>query len=298
MDNFYKIPEELAQKIREETAELGKKHANRAQEYDAYTQFVESQMQYFQEDVKNVLDILAKLIMEGKLYIHTRLLARVKDPESALHNDDINKMDKNVLMDEILNRIEQSDYELLETNYESEKKHKSKKLDDVFGITIITDTEEELEVLREELKKNFSIHKEKKKEKAQYHAIHMELFGKKENEQSPLIECQLKTRQHYIDSYDHTLYKVESNLARTLNEANKIADNQKVKLNEEGIKKVEETIQSYYDSGRFNIFTNIPRMWEATFSEENEEMKIRRLTEGQTLKRVYPSLVIRSDKSR
>lgn len=297
MENI-KIPEEMAQKIREESAMLGKKYASRAQEYDAYTQFVESQIQFFQEDVKKILDVLGKLIMEGKLYIHTRLLARVKDPESALHNDDIKKMDKNVLMDEILNRITPSDYEVLETNYESEKKNKSKKLDDVFGVTIITDTEDELEVLREELRENFIIHKEKKKEKAQYHAIHMEMFGKIENEQSPLIECQLKTRQHYIDSYDHTLYKVETNIARRLNEAKEIRDNQKVKLNAEGIKKVEETIQSYYDNGKFNIFTNIPRMWEATFSEENEEMKIRRLTEGQTLKRVYPSLVIRSEKSR
>ena len=86
MENI-KIPEEMAQKIREESAMLGKKYASRAQEYDAYTQFVESQIQFFQEDVKKILDVLGKLIMEGKLYIHTRLLARVKDPESALHND-------------------------------------------------------------------------------------------------------------------------------------------------------------------------------------------------------------------
>jgi len=85
-------------------------------------------------------------------------------------------------------------------------------------------------------------------------------------------------------------------MGRKLYEQGKIKDNQNIKLNEDGIIKVERIIQEYNDKGRFSIFTNIPRMWEATFNEENEKMELKALTEGQILRRVYPSLVIHSDK--
>jgi len=93
MDNFYKIPDVMAEKIRKESAELAKKYISRAQEYDAYSQFVESQKKGFQDDITIILNILNNLIMKGKLYIHTKFVARIKDPESALHNDDIKLID-------------------------------------------------------------------------------------------------------------------------------------------------------------------------------------------------------------
>ena len=296
MNNFYTIPEEMAEKIRKESAELAQKYRNKSQEYDAYNQFVESQKKGFQEDVTIILNTINDLIMKGKLYIHTKVTARIKDPESALHNDEKRQMGKNILMDDILSKIDASDYSIIDKDDNNFKKRKTKTLDDVFGITVITDTEQELQILKEEIKKLFIIRAEKEKHKTGYHATHLELYNDKENEESPMVECQLKTRQNYIQSYDHTIYKVESDIGRRLYEDGEISDNKKVKLNEQGIQKVEGTIQDFYDSGRFNIFTNIPRMWEATFNEEMEEMQIKRLTEGQTLKRVYPSLVIRSDR--
>ncbi len=298
MQNSYKIPDDLAEKIRKESAEIARKSKSRAEEYDAYLGFVESQKEFFQEDIKIILEILNKLIIEGKLYIHTKLVARIKDSESAIYNDDIIQSGANTLMGEILKRIEEKDYDLLETDKGRCKTPTLKMLDDVFGITIITDTQEEVDILYKEIQEKFKIEKYKKMNKPNYHATHLTMWKDPNNEQSPLVECQLKTRQDYIDSYDHTLYKVESNIERKLEQEDKIQKNQRVKLNQDGVRKVEGIIQEYYDKGKFSIISNIPRMWEATFNEDEEEMKMIRLTEQQILKRVYPSIVIRSDKMR
>lgn len=298
MDKFYTIPEEIAKKIREESAALSTKYRSRTMEYDAYNQFVESQKKAFQEDINIILEKITDLINDGKLYIHTKLIARIKAPESALHNDDVAQMDKNVLMETILRSVDKSDYYIMARDNEKIKPKKTKKLDDVFGITIITDTEEELETLKEELRKLFTIKAEKEKHKTGYNATHLEFFNDNENEESPIVECQLKTRQNYIQSYDHTVYKVESHIERKLYEDGKIGEDKKVKLTQQGIRKIEKTIQEYYEQGRFNIFTNIPRMWEATFNEEKEEMELETLREGQILKRLYPSLIMRLDRTK
>lgn len=298
MKNSYKIPDDLAEKIRRESAEIARKNRLRAEEYDAYLGFVESQKEFFKDDVNVILNILNKLIMEGKLYIHTKLVARIKDSESAIYNDDTEQIGDNTLMDEIIKKIDDKDYNIIETDKERCKRKKHKMLDDVFGITIITDTQEEVDILYEEIKEKFKIEKYKKMNKEKYHATHLTMWKDVENEQSPIVECQLKTRQDYIDSYDHTLYKVESHIEKKLEQENKLENNQRIKLTQEGVKKVEGIIQEYYNNGKFSVFSNIPRMWEATFNEEDEEMKLVILTEAQILKRVYPSIVIRSDKMR
>lgn len=293
----YKIPEELAVEIRFKAAQAAKNRRDVAEKFDAYSGFVEIQKRYFLEDVDTILDIITKLIMEGKLFIHTKVVARIKDAESAVYNDELSTGDKDILMDVILSSLNEADYTFEKIEPDQQKKPKSKKLDDVFGITVIADTEEELDILQQELNEKLIVHNAKQKIKARYRATHMEMYGK-ENEESPLLECQLKTRQHYIDSYDHTLYKVETGLTRKLYEEKKIDETNKVKLTEAGAKKVENLIQEFYDNGRFSIFTNVPRMWEATFNEDEEVMELKRLTEAQTLKRVYPSLVIHPEKTR
>ena len=298
MNNFGKLPEDVAESIRRSTAEIIEKRLNRAQEYDIYSEFVESQKEFFQTDVDKILRILEKLIMEGKLYIYTRLTSRIKDPESALHNDDLSIIDKNVLAGKIIYALQEEDYSIVDTLNKNTNINDNKALDDVFGITIITDTEDEIQILLEELRKNFCIGKEKKMNKPKYHATHMFLWGDEKNPRSPMIECQLKTMRDHIDSYDHTFYKTETNLTRKLQEQHGILPNQKVRLNEKGKQKVKDIIQEYYNNNGFSIFTNIPRMWEATFNEKTETMELARLSEAQALKRVYPSLVVRSDKSR
>lgn len=298
MNNFGKLPEDVAESVRRSTAEIVEKRLNRAQEYDIYSEFVESQKEFFQKDVYKILRILEKLIMEGKLYIYTRLTSRIKDPESALHNDDLSKIDNSVLAGKMLEELQKEDYTIIDVPSKNTKYKDNKALDDVFGITIITDTEEEIQILLEELRKNFCTCKEKKMNKPKYHATHMFLWGDESNPKSPMIECQLKTMRDHINSYDHTFYKIETNFTRKLQEQHKIELNQKVSLNEKGKQKVKNLIQEYYNNNGFSIFTNIPRMWEATFNEKTETMEIARLSEAQALKRVYPSLVVRSDKSR
>lgn len=298
MKDLWKLPEDVAEKIRKEAEEAATRKRNRAEEFDIYSGFVESQKVYFQQDVKKILGILENLIMEGKLYIYTRLTARIKDPESALQNDDISQMKNNLLMGKILEAIDKEDYTLVETTNEKALINKNKALDDVFGITIITDTQKEVETVLEEIKNNFKIGKEKRMNKPNYQAVHLSLWGDDENPNSPIVECQLKTMQNHIDSYDHTLYKTETMLRRKLYEAGIIEKNIKPKLNEKGQEKVEQVIQEYYNNNGFSILTNIPRMWEASFNEGPEVMEIRHLSEAQAIKRVYPSLIIRSDKTR
>ena len=297
MDKGYTLPLELAEKIRKENEKIAAKYRDRAEQYDVYSEFVETQKQAFSNDIQMVLKILEQLIMSGKLYINTKLIARIKDPESAINNDD--EICQDELMKKILEQINENDYKIEEKIDEKpkEKSFNGKALDDIFGITIVTDTKQEVEEVYKALKDTFEIGKEKTLDKEGYHAKHLYFWNKSaNNEESPIIECQLKTTENYIQTYDHTLYKVESNITKTLNQKAEPGKSFKAQLNTAGEKKVWEIIQKFYNNNKFSTLTNVPRMWEATFNEDTEQMELEKLTEAQTLKRVYHNLVIRSNK--
>ena len=69
MQNFYKISKETAEEIRKKSIELGQKYRSRVQEFDVYSNFVESQKKGFKEDIDIILNAITDLILDGKLYI-------------------------------------------------------------------------------------------------------------------------------------------------------------------------------------------------------------------------------------
>ncbi|MDO5555744.1 MAG: hypothetical protein Q4G09_03580 [Clostridia bacterium] len=273
---------------------------DRSKQYDLYLSFTEGQKDKFINNVEEILLIMERLIKEGELYIDTKLMARIKDPESSISNDYVNEICQNKLMKRILKQINLSDYTITEETDKNliNKSYKGKELDDIFGINIIVHSEEELEKLEEALRIDFAVRKKIEKRKPEYCANHLYLWNKTGDEYSPLIECQLKTLSNHINSHDHTLYKVETNIANYLQKNHQSSKKLKIRLNENGTHKVWEIIQQFYNEGEFNIMTNIPRMWEGTFDEELGQMQLVELSENQTLKRMYPNLKVKYDRNK
>ena len=255
-----RLTEEQAEKIRNSE----KNRKDRAREADAYDNFTEQGKPYFFKCIDEIEDEVAREIIRGNLYINTTILSRIKDQESALNNEDIESMSRYALMRIILDGIDENDYTITEIN--NPYKEKEKSLDDVFGISIIVDTEREKQIIQSILKQIFQTKYEKPMTKDSYRAIHMQVYKKSEGNSAewPLIECQIKTIKEDRESKEHTIYKVESAIERILRKQHKIKnpDNEvKIELTQSAIQKVYDTIQQYYNDGGFSPASNIPNMW-------------------------------------
>lgn len=225
---------------------------------------------FFQELVEN-------LIKEEKISPNTKIVARIKDIESALMNDPTVIINDS-LMENLLKSIGE------------ELKKEGKKLDDSFGITIITESEKDKDTILDNINSNIAIHRSKKDTEPnpldrQYKALHSYLWvdSKKDEEFSPIVECKLMLKEDYDGAYDHTLYKVEHLIGRKLTEEEKL--------------KVIEFIQRYYNEGKFESKKNVPRMWESTYNVKEEKMQRRELSLNEALKTVYTFLQIDTSRS-
>jgi len=218
--------------------ELSVEELSETRKLDLYNKYVYTQRAGF-ESLMNFINVITnKLKEDGEITDLFEIRARIKAPKSAIHNDE------------------------------------EKALDDVFGMEIITATEEELKRVIECILEYMDIFKEKNHNKKNgYKAYHKllglkqdklgELDGKYENFQVPLIEIQFKTMAVSArcsgGTADHTIYKGES----------------------------KEEIQRQYDNGEFSIYTNIPTMW----ISRNGELTM--LSPDETLKKMYPFLKIK-----
>ena len=148
---------------KEELAEIERKRLNRAAEADAYDNFTAAGQPYFFKGIELIENLIADNIMAGNLDIDTRILARIKDQESALNNDNLLLMNKHMLMRVIMDSINSEDYTIkyLDEDYEE----KGKTLDDVFGITIVVASDEERNIMDKLLTENFHVRNRKKMNK-------------------------------------------------------------------------------------------------------------------------------------
>lgn len=220
--------------------------------YEIYNKLVQSKVDEFIKVKEYISGILEKLLQQGKIGRGVILLSRIKSPASVVQN-----------------RLLKKD------------------LKDIFGITILTTTQEEVhpigEVLREEKRFEISSKKQKKEERG-YEAIHC-LFhaGDKSNRNNEtLVECHLQTHENYRDAYPHILYKARTRSGRD--------------LTHEEEKQIIEKIQSMYEDGTLaghklsgGKKSRLPQMWVSGFNQQGE-MKEQKLNEEMILKIMFPFL--------
>lgn len=225
--------------LTEEQKENVKKR-NQMEDLYVYNKFIMQQEDEFVKIMNFVNDIINDLIENRKITAFTQVRARIKSQKSVLQNDPI------------------------------------KAVDDVFGMEIITATEQEYKKIVEALKVWMSVQKEKHHDKENgYKATHLAMTLKKEHinavdikeckyEEIPMIEFQFKTIETMIcasvGQAAHTTYK---------------GDNL-------------EEIQRKYDAGEYSngssgIF-ELPTMW------ASEKGKMRLLNTQEVLEAMYPYL--------
>lgn len=208
-----------------------------------YNEYVESQRKGFISIMNFINNRINDLIEQGRISDFIQMRARIKSAESALKNDE------------------------------------AKALDDIFGMEIITATEEEYDTIIRNLTPYMVKTKCKNHDKPNgYKAKHKYWTFKKDKlaylegdfdfeNNIPMIEFQFKTSEVQISCNtgpaNHEDYKGEKR----------------------------EDIQRKYDKGKFTVF-NTPYMWITRFTQEGEKHfpDTRLLTEEETLKTIYPFL--------
>jgi len=231
----WKLSEEDAAKIRQESEIV----VNKNMKYLLYNEYMLNQRKGFEAIITFISNRIQDLIDQGRVSDFTEIRARIKSAESALRND------------------------------------RDKALDDVFGMEIITATEEEYNTIIRNLtpymiKTKCKNHNKDNgyKAKHKYWTFRRDkmdyldgIFDYESN--IPMIEFQFKTAEVQIrcntGSAKHEDYKGEKR----------------------------EDIQRKYDEGEFTVF-NTPFMWVS--EKQNGKIKMRLLSEEETLKKMYPFL--------
>jgi len=165
--------------------------------------------------------------------------------------------------------------------------HDKKALDDVFGIEFICATDREIELLQRELETLLNVGRTKIHNKDNgYRAIHhscsikediidaindisMKQYGVQECKKNfPVVEIQYKTVEVYYEAVygkaSHEKYK-DTELSK---------------------------IQSLYDEGKLEVGEDIPDTW----ISNAEGDRVKKMSIQEVLRKMYPSLVLRSDK--
>ena len=206
--------------------------------YMMYFAFVESQRNGFVSIMQFINDKINEMIDQGRISDMIEIRARIKAAQSAINNDD------------------------------------RKALDDIFGIEIITATENEISTLIQSLSQYMIKTKSKNYDKPNGYKAKHKYWTMKEDKTNylknysfasdhdhiPMIEFQFKTAEVAIKcnnggSADHTTYKGETT----------------------------EEIQSKFDKGEFTLY-NTPTMW------VSRDGRMALLSKEETLKKIYPFL--------
>lgn len=226
------------------------------QAYEIYNNLADGKL----EDFKNLKDYLAEtlenLYQKGKIGREVVMLSRVKSPSSVVRNW---KLGKN--------------------------------LNDIFGITLLTVGQEEIDEIRNEIMKHSELDicsRKQRNEKRGYEAIHF-IFNIGEGEKKTKVECHLQTHKAYENVYPHVFYKVRRELGRN--------------LTSEEEEMISKKIQSMYESGELSGYnlsggrkSKIPQMWVSSFDQDGKMVELQ-LEEDIILTIMYPSLDISKNKN-
>lgn len=207
--------------------------AERVNKENIYTDFVSSQEQGFMRFINYINSVVDILKQKAKISPYVEIRARIKDTNSALKNF-----------------------------------FKDKLLDDVFGVEIICANEKEIEIIKNELEKNFKSTRSKKHNKSNGYKAEHESYSIKQNQKDkniehwelqkddvPVVECQFKTIEVELNpEASHHDYK----------NVNK------------------EEVQKQLENKTLQIGKEIPKMW---ISRENRMIE---LSYKEIIQKIYP----------
>lgn len=231
--------------------EIQEEHERLLQAYEIYNSLAEGKIEEFKKVRDYLSKILEQLLSEGKIGSGVLLASRIKAPSSVVQNWKLGK-----------------------------------DLYDIFGITLLTTTQQEMDEitvrLSEENKFNVSS-KKKMNEKRGYEAIHF-LFDVGDEISKTKVECHMQTHEAYKNVYPHILYKVRRKIDRD--------------LTAEEEKQIEEKVQKMYEDGSLGGYqlsggrkSRLPQMWVTGFNQKGK-MEEQELDEDMILTIMYPFLNI------
>ena len=155
---------------------------------------------------------------------------------------------------------------------------------DIFGVTILVETDEELAIIQDMLdkidRKDKYVRDYKRPGGRDYKAINYLLLSG-DGEDKIVIECHLQTQKSYDECYPHAFYKYTKKLAGRKFDASTVEA------------QIIREAQEQYETGEIygkrlynGIGSAIPEMWEAGFNS-NGKMIEQKLDEKQTIRVVY-----------
>lgn len=224
---------------------------------EIYYDMVEKKINDFQKVKSYLTNTLEELLQEEKIGNGVILLSRIKSPVSVVENW---KLGKN--------------------------------LHDIFGITLLTQNQKEMDAIREKLrdKSEFDISSKKEMNKKRgYEAIHFLFHVENGRNKKTNVECHMQTHEAYKNVYPHILYKVRRALDRNLtpDEENEVKD------------KIQSMFESEKLSGRQvgeNKKARLPQMWVSSFNDDGKMEEIE-LNETHKLLIMYPFLDLSKTKT-
>lgn len=245
------MSKEPSDKQFEESTEKNQGKERLLQAFEIYNNLTEKKLEDFIEVKSYLIKTLEDLFQDGKIGSGVTLLSRVKSPESVVENWKLGK-----------------------------------DLYDIFGTTILTTNQDEMDEIRKVLRKEkrFSMTSKKEmNEKRGYEALHFLFLAGHENKETK-IECHMQTHENYRNVYPHIFYKVRRQLKRDLTQEEEM--------------QIDKKIQEMYESGELSGYdisggrkSRLPQMWLASFNQQGK-MEEQELDERMILKIMYPSLDI------
>ena len=152
--------------------------------FEYYNNCVNGKITDFEKVKSYLTETLELLLEQGKIGDGVLLLSRIKSPASV-----------------------------------TEKMLMGGKVHDIFGITLLTQNQEEMDKIRAAIRKGkkFDISSRKQKnEKRGYEAIHFVFNVGDENTKKTMVECHMQTHENYKNVYPHCFYKVRKKANRDL----------------------------------------------------------------------------------
>jgi len=262
----YKLKGAAREEFLKRSQEIAKEELDQAELFELYTDYIYQQKNGFLSLINYINQKIHELIIQGKISEYVKIKARIKSIKSASIN---HKKERDAFKKRISIKLEDSDID-------SSDSIEGKILDDVFGMEIVCATEEEIEIIKEEIENFISKRKPTKKHdkpngyKAQHDSYYLKEEIYSENDtvispnETPLIECQYKTievvaKSQFGGEASHVTYKGED----------------------------PELLQEQYNNGKLKIGINLPLMYESSIDEHGKPI-MRRLTLAETIRREYP----------
>lgn len=242
--------------------------------YEYYNKCVQERIGEFDKIREQLEQIIEELVAKGKIGRNVQILSRIKAPESVLK-----KM--------LLTKKRQSD--------EKKETDMSEGTNDIYGVSILCDTSEEIEIIKTALQeKGVKIEGERiRKEKRGYSAKHFNFCI--EGLEKLKVEGHMQTFKEERQTYPHLYYKVFKEKKGFKEKYGGKIEGVRLKIEEQ--RAVKKEIQRQYKSGKLSGFelsngrrARVTRMWEATIGDNGKFFR-RELSEDEAIRLAfYPAL--------